>query len=52
MISKLEQDEANDLNNLLYTLHTTPIIDKIELGRISTKTKIDPVLSKLAEIVR
>ena len=51
-VPKNEQEEADDLNNLLYILHTTPIIDKIELGRIAQQTKEDPVLSKLTALIK
>ena len=47
-----EQDEADNLNNLLYTLHTTPIMDHISLARISKETKEDPVLLRLVNMVR
>lgn len=47
-----EQDELNDLNNLLYLLHTTPVIDHIGLAAISTETKKDETLKQLAAIVK
>ena len=46
-----EQTEATDLNNLLYTLHTTPIIDRITLAKISSETAKDETLSNLRTIV-
>jgi len=51
-LSREEQDEADDLNNLLYTLHTTPIMDVISLARISEETKRNPVLVKLMNLVK
>ena len=51
-VPKHEQEELDDLNNLLYVLHTPPIIDKMELGRIAQQTKEDPVLSKLTRIIK
>ena len=50
--SKEEIEHAESLNNLLYTLHTTPIIDKITLKRIAEETANDTTLSKLQEIVK
>ena len=51
-ISLDEQNELNDLNNLLYMLHTTPVMDQISIGAISTETQSDPVLSKLLKILK
>ena len=47
-----EQNEAHDLNDLLYMLHATPIIDHISLLEISRKTDSDPVLSTVRDLVR
>ena len=47
-----EQNEAHELNNLLYMLHATPIIDHISLAEISRKTDSDPVLSRVRDLVR
>ena len=47
-----QRKECQELNNLLYTLHATPIIDHISLAEISRKTSADVVLSKLQKIVR
>ena len=47
-----QQQECHELNNLLYTLHATPIIDHISLAEISRKTSTDAVLSKLQQIVK
>ena len=44
IIPKEEQEEANDLNNLLYTLHITPIMDTVGLSKISLETEKDIVL--------
>ena len=46
-----EQTEATDLNNLLYTLHTTPIVDRITLARIASETAKDETLISLRNIV-
>ena len=54
-ISKLpvdEQNESDDLIKLLYTLHTTPIIDHIGLARIAKCTTDDPTLHNLREIIQ
>ena len=47
-----EQTEAADLNNLLYTLHTTPIIDRITLAGIAQATSSDNVLAELRNMVK
>ena len=47
-----EQKEVQDLNNLLYTLHTTPIIDYISLATISRETAKDETLAQLIKIVK
>lgn len=44
------QKEADDLNNLLYLLHTTPIIDHIGIAAIAKSTNEDPVLPQLRSI--
>ena len=50
-ISKEEQDKSNDVNNLLYMLHVTPIMDRINIGTISTETQRDPTLKRVREII-
>ena len=50
--SKEEQQEAESINNLLYMLHTTPIVDRISLKTISEETSKDETLSKLQKMVR
>ena len=47
-----EQKETHELNNLLYMLHSTPIVDHISLAEISRKTDTDPVLSRVRNLVR
>ena len=47
LILETEQKETEDLHNLLYTLHTTPIIDSIGFASIAKPTKEDPVLREL-----
>ena len=54
-ISKLpteQQDEPDELLKLLYTLHTTPIIDHIGLARIAKDTHDDPTLCYLREVIQ
>ena len=46
-ISKEEQWESEELNNVLYMLHTTPIMDKIGIANISNATKEDLILNEL-----
>ena len=50
--SKEEQERSESLNNLLYTLHTTPIMDRITLKTISEETSKDNVLAELKKIVK
>ena len=51
-IPKDEQVEAEDLNNLLYILHTTPIMDNIGLATIAKQTKEDKVLAELVDTIK
>ena len=46
-----EQNELNDLNNLLYMLHTTPIIDHISIAKLSSETAKDNTLKELIKII-
>ena len=46
-----EQTEADELHNLLYTLHTIPVIDQIGIS-IAKCTTEDPLLCKLLEIIK
>jgi len=41
-----------DLNNLLYLLHTTPITDNITIASITKSTAEDPTLSELLHIIK
>ena len=50
-LTREEQQEADDLNNLLYMLHTTPIIDCMGIGAIAQATKNDPTLRKIATLI-
>ena len=43
---------SESINNLLYTLHTTPIMDRINLKTIAQETVNDPVLLKLQKLVK
>ena len=45
LIPETEQKRTKDLNNLLYTLHTTPFIESIGVTSIAKATKEDPVLT-------
>ena len=47
-----EQTEAEDLNNLLYVLHTTPVIDHIDLATIAQHTSSDTTLKHLRSLIR
>ena len=41
----------NDLDNLLYALHSTPVLDKLDLQTIAKKTKHDSVLDQIITLV-
>ena len=47
-----EQHQANEINNHLYSLHTTPVIDHIGLATISKETQQDPTLKQLLHILQ
>ena len=47
----VEQQEPDDLNNLLYMLHTTPIIDCMGIGTVAQATKNDPILTKIGALI-
>jgi len=44
--------ESEEFNNLLYTLHTTPVTDCIGLSVIATETDKDPVLRTVRDYVK
>ena len=46
-----QQNEPDELNNLLYTLHTTPLTDHIGLASISAATTSDPILQRLKTLI-
>ena len=46
------QRESHELNNLLYALHSTPIVYHISLAEIARETHTDVVLSRVVEMVR
>ena len=50
-LSLEEQNETHDLNNLLYTLHTTPIMDHLGIARIAKHTNEDTTLRKLRKLI-
>ena len=50
-ISLDQQKEAHELNNLLYMLHATPIVDHITLGEIARETDSDPVLARVRQLL-
>ena len=47
-----QRKECNEINNLLYTLHTTQIIDHITLATIAIQTKQDKTLSKIQDYLK
>ena len=50
-LSNEEQNEADDINYILYMLHSTPITDRIGLSTIAKHTASDPILKDLREII-
>ena len=46
-----EEEEANDLNNLLYMLHTNPVLNCIGYARIAQCTKEDQNLVRIGELM-
>ena len=40
-----EQNEADELHNLLYLLHTTPVTDHLGISLTAKHTEEDPTLS-------
>ena len=51
LLPRDQQDEADDINNLLYLLHTTPIIDHLWLAEIATEAQKDGTLLKITELI-
>jgi len=47
-----QQRECHEKNNLLYTLHTTPITNHISLADIAKKTGSDKVLSRIQIMIK
>ena len=47
-----ERAESEELNNLLYALHITPIMDCIGIAAIARETAADPTLSKIVSYVK
>ena len=46
-----QQKEVDDIKNILYMLHTTPIIDNLGLTRIARETNKVEILKQLREII-
>ena len=46
-----QQDEADDINNLLYIVQTTPITDHLRLAEIATETQRDGTPQKITELM-
>ena len=51
LLPRDQQDEADDINNLLYLLQTTPITDHHGLAEIATETQRDGTLQKITELM-
>ena len=52
LLSRDQQNEADDINNLLYLLHTTPIIDHLGLAEIAAETQKDGTLKKKTKLIK
>ena len=52
LLTKFEKKKSDDLANLLYTLHVTPVIDAIGITEIAELTVKDPVLNELRELIK
>ena len=50
--SEEEKSQSNELNNFLYMLHSTPVIDHITLAAIARETAADPTLKELSKIIK
>ena len=50
-LTKEEHIHASETNNLLYMLHTTPVMDCIGLATIATETENDQTLKQLWNII-
>ena len=51
-VSVEEQREPEELNNLLYALHSTPVMDHIGLSTIASQTAADRVLKRICKFVK
>ena len=51
LASEEDQANANEVSKLLYFLHTTPIVDRMELSTIAEETSKDPILAQLRDIL-
>ena len=47
-----EQADAQEVNKVLYMLHTTPIMDSIGLAKIAQETENDETLHRLKQILK
>lgn len=52
LMTRAEQSEADEVNNFLYHMHTTPITDCIDIGVIATHTCQDKILSELQKYIQ
>ena len=51
-LKKLEKKKSDDLNNLLYTFHVSPVIDATGIKDIAEHNSKDPVLKELRELIK
>ena len=52
LLNKFEKNESDDLTNLLYTLHISPVIDVIAIKEIAEHTTKDPILNEFRELIK
>ena len=52
LLSNDEKKEADEINNFLFMIHTTPITDRIGLSLIAQETTKDQILNELRERIK
>ena len=52
LLIKFEKKESDELTNLLYTLHVSPVIDAVDIKEIAEHNSKDPILNQLKELIK
>ena len=52
LLNKFGKKEPDDLTNLLYTLHVSPVIDATSIKKITEHTTQDTILNELKELIK